>query len=83
MTHIELGKVDIGVEDTPLLNRMYKENPRACERAVVVGDMPVLFAGLSVKFGVPDTANYIETALKNALEIIGYEKGGNNATSSD
>ena len=83
MTHIELGKVDIGIEDTPMLNRMYKENPQACERAIVVGDMSVLFAGLIKKFGVPDTANYIETALKNALEITGYEKGVNNATSSD
>ena len=83
MIHIELGKVDIGVDDTPLLNRMYKENPRACEHAVVVGDMSVLFAGLIEKYGVPDTANYIETSLKNALEITGYEKGVNNATGSD
>lgn len=83
MTHIEQGKVDIGIDDTPLLNTMFELNPKATERAVIIGDMSVLFVSLITEYGTANTAEYIETSLKNAIEIVKKEGENKNAKSSN
>ena len=73
MTHIELGHVTMAIEDLPHLRKMYEANQEACEKAVIVGDLSILFASLIRKYGVSESAEFIESSLKHAIEIVENE----------